>query len=151
MEFTFDYLIIIIGILIGVFFTLIGIEFTEYLRNKREKKRLITALYNEVKANVKMAEINKNFSKKERAIFFPFYTIAYNQYKLGIMINEKYLPFDLIVDAYAYAEFFNNEIKSSDYFNNRKADKETKLIAEIEEKMLEISSRLSNKIKVEKL
>jgi hypothetical protein len=151
MEFTIDQLFFIIGILIGVFFTLIGIEFTEYLRNKREKKRLITALYNEVKANIKMAGINKIFSNGEEAVFFPFYTIAYDQYKLGIMIDEKYLSFDLIVDAYAYAEFFNNEIKSSDYFNNRKADKETKLITEIEKKMLEISSRLSNKIKVEKL
>lgn len=42
MGITFDNIIFILGIIIGVGLTLLGVSFTEYLKNKTEKKRSTT-------------------------------------------------------------------------------------------------------------
>ena len=113
MEFTFDHMIYIFGILLGVSLTLIGVGFTEYLKNRKLKQRLINALYEEIRENIKKSEANLKNSKNRRLkVYVPFHTIACQQFKLALMIDEKIIP-DLsnnLVNAYIFAELFNKKI-----------------------------------------
>ena len=59
MEITFDHVIYILGILLGVGLTLIGVFFTEYIKNLNQQKKLIYALYHEILSNIMIVDGNK--------------------------------------------------------------------------------------------
>jgi len=150
---TSDNIINLFWILIGVGLTLIGVAFTEWLKDRKLKQRLINALYEEARFNIKKARANKKISseKKGPTPFFPFYTIAYEQYKLALMVDEKQIPglSDVLVNAYTVAEMFNRKI--GEYEINRIPKDEKLMFEEIENLMIKIYDMLNEYIKEEKL
>lgn len=151
MEFTFDHLIFLFGIAFGVCLTILGIITTEYLKNRKLKKRLISALYEEARTNVKKARINAKFSdNKGPTPFVPFHTIAYEQYKLALIIDEKTIPdlSEVLVNGYTVIEMFNRKIDQ--YEIHRKPEDEKLMFGKIEKWMIEICDKLVPHIKEEK-
>jgi hypothetical protein len=151
MEFTFDHFIFLFGIAFGVGLTIIGISFTEWLKSRKLKKRLISALYEEARTNVKKTQINAKFSNnKGPTPFVPFHTIAYEQYKLALMINERSIPglSEILVNAYTVAEMFNRKI--DEYEKDRMPQDEKLMFGKIESWMKEICDELGPYIKEEK-
>jgi len=145
MELTFDHFIIILGILLGVGLTLLGVGFTEYIKNKREKKRLTTAFKNEVLSNLRKAEYNLNISKIKTKQSFPrqmFHTTAFEQLKLAIPIDwEKSELCNSIYRGFALVELYNLSINYPGQYKLRKDSKETYL-ENIKKEMQNIHDRL---------
>ena len=154
MDFTIisDNIINLFWILIGVGLTLIGVAFTEWLKDRKLKQRLINALYEEARANVKKAQANAKISEKKGPTpFVPFHTIAYEQYKLALMVDEKQILglSDVLVNAYTIAEMFNRKI--GEYETNRIPKDEKLIFEEIENLMIKICDMLNEYIREEKL
>lgn len=103
-----------LGILLGVSLTLFGVWSTEYLRNWRRKIKLINALYLELLYNVMTAKINFRLSKNTKQAkykFFAFHTVAFENFKQGILLNEdkhENLLLNLF-QGYALIDMFNNK------------------------------------------
>jgi len=155
MDFTItsDNIVNLFWLLIGVGLTLIGITFTEWLKDRKEKQRLTNALFEEARANIKKAQANKKLSSitKISTPFYPFHTIAYEQYKLALMVDEKQIPglSDALVSAYTIVEVSNKKIV--EYERNRHPKDEQLLFERVEELMMEIYNKLKDYIKEEKL
>jgi len=156
MEFTQDHFVYFLGILMGVGLTLIGIWFTEYLKDRRLKQRLINALYEEIRMNIKKSDgyftlINKNSKRAILKSYTPFDTIAYQQYKLALMIDERIIPnlSDTLVNAYMFADLFNSRI---DEFNNDDTNKlgQKELLKSINEYMKKLKEKFDPFIKEDK-
>lgn len=123
MEITFDHVIYILGILLGVGLTLIGVIFTEYIKNRNQQKKLINALYQETLNNIMLCNANldlvENIGVQD---FFPFNTIGFERFKLGILLDEKKNKefLENLYRAYAVIQWFNSKI--FEFENKRRSE-----------------------------
>jgi len=142
-----------LGILFGVGLTLFGIWTTECLRNRRQKIKLINALYLEILYNIMTAKINFELckdEKHEKYKFFAFHTIAFEKFKQGILLDEDKHE-DLLKNlfqGYALIDMFNSKrIKfEKDFWPD-----DTEIFSEIATYLKNVHDELQNKIKSVKL
>ena len=151
---TSDNIVNLFWLLIGIGLTLLGVVFTEWLKERKLKQRLINALFEEIRANIKIAHCNKNLSlstKDYKTPFYAFHSIAYEQYKLTLMIDERQIPnlSDYLVSAYSIVEIANRKIL--EFEKKRKAQDEQLMFERIEELMNEVYKKLKPYIKEERL
>ena len=148
MEFTFDHFIIILGILLGVGFTLIGIRFMEYLKNRRGKIQLTTAFKNEVLINLNKTIFNlllyDALHKERKGARLLFYTTAYEQLKLKILLDwtESKLA-SHIYDGFSYAEEYNKRINKPELYK-KEMGSEKVVLEKIKKNMFAIDQALKN-------
>jgi hypothetical protein len=105
---------LIIGILLGVGFSFFGVWATEYIRDKRKKNKLINALYLEIIYNMLMAGVNYKLTKdrkQKKKVFLAFHTIAFENFKQGILLDEDKHE-ELLINlfqGYALIDIFNGK------------------------------------------
>lgn len=148
MEFTFDHFVIILGILLGVGFTLLGIGFVEYLKNRKEKIRLTTAFKNEILTNLQKANFNLSLLdetiEEHKGARQAFYTVAYEQLKLNILLDwtKSKLASD-IFDGFIFAEEYNERIGLPELYK-REMGSEKVILNQIKKSMFTIDQSLKN-------
>ena len=153
MDFTItaNHIIYLLWILIGVGFTLVGIVFTEWIKDNREKKRLTKAFRTEVSNNLRKAkynlELSAKFRKKSRHIF---HTIAYEQLTLAVILDlEESDLCNSIFRGYALAEEYNFNIKYPQLYPQRNSWEEASLTI-IKNEMNNIHEKIKNYKNIEK-
>lgn len=144
---------LLLGILFGVGLTLFGIWATECLRNRRQKIKLINALYLEIIYNIMTSETNFKLCKEhkfEKLKVFSFHTIAFENFKQGLLLDEdKHGEFLInLFQGYALIDMFNsNRIEfEKDFWPD-----DTEIFSEIKEHLKNVHDELQNKIKSAKL
>jgi hypothetical protein len=121
MELTFDHFIYFLGIFLGVGLTLLGVGFTEYFRNRKEKIRLTTAFKNELLDNLNKAMFNLKVLEDTNVLHHgarhSFYTVAYEQLKLNILLDWTNSEFaSKIHDGFSFAMEYNKRISNPKLF-----------------------------------
>lgn len=136
-----------IAILIGASFTLMGIWFTEFIKKYRKKKKLTNALYLEVLFNIMANHLNLKLLKfkPRKRRFFVFHTIAFEQFKLGVFVdegtNKKLL--ENLFRGYSLIEWFNKNIEKYETEKSPSMEDYENLFQKIEEYMQNIRNDLS--------
>ena len=145
MELTNDYFLYLLGILMGVGLTILGIIFTEHLKNNKDKKRLTVAFRNEVLTNLQKANFNLDLmkigKKKSRQAF---YTTAYEQLRHAILLDwTKSKLCSNILDGFTFAEEYNKRISHPERFEEEMGSEKV-ILEEIRGKMFDIDKTLQN-------
>jgi len=148
MEFTFDHTIYILGILLGVGFTLIGVWFTEYLKDKHEKIRLTKAFKTEALANLQKANFNLGLLndpiEEHKGARHAFYTQAYEQLKLNILLDwTKSELASYIFNGYIFAEEYNKRMYKPKLYE-KEMGSEKVILDQIKKNMFSIDQSLKN-------
>jgi len=153
MDFTItaNHIISLLWILIGVGFTLIGIVFTEWIKDNRENKKLTKAFRTEVSNNLRKAKYNldliDNFRKKSRQIF---HTVAYEQLKLAVILDSEESDLcNSIFRGYSLAEEYNLSINHPQDYEQRKSWEKASLEV-IRKEMNKIHEIIKNYKNIEK-
>jgi len=154
MVFTFDHFIIILGILIGVFFTLLGIWFTEFLKDWRKKINLTIAFKNEVSTNLQKANFNlgvlKEIILEHKGARHAFYTTAYEQLKLKTLLDWTKSELALhIFNGFIFAEEFNKRMNKPELYE-KEMGSEKIILEKIHENMFFIDKSLKHYNNIEK-
>ena len=142
-----------LGILFGVGLTLFGIWTTECLRNLRQRIKLINALYLEIIYNIMTSEINLKLCKEnkyEKLKFFSFHTLAFENFKQGLLLDEDEHGDFLInlFQGYALIDMFNS--KRIEFEKDFWPD-DAEIFSEIKEHLKNVHDELQNKIKSVKI
>lgn len=141
------------GIVLGVVLTFIGILLTEYLRNKKRKTNSINALYLEIIYNIMTAKVNYELCKdneNEKYKFFAFHTIAYENFKQEILLDENKHGKILLnlFQGYALVDMFNQKRMKleKDFYRD-----DEKIFLDIEKYLKKVHDEIENKVKSVKL
>ena len=112
MELTFEHIVYITGVLLGVVFTLLGISLTEYLKNRRHIRKLTCAFRNEVFDNFNKTIFNLDLLKEERLKSRQaFHLEAFQQLKLEVLIDwTKSELCSKIHTGFTFAEEYNKRV-----------------------------------------
>lgn len=153
MEFTYDHGIYILGIFIGVGLTLVGIWFTEYLKNRYKKIKLTTAFRNEVLNNLNNAIFNLKLyedpHEERKGARRVFYTSAYERLKLEMSLDwTKSKLASQIHDGFSFAEEYNKRIDKPKLLEKEMGNEKI-ILEQIQEKMLKIGNTLKNNTNLE--
>ena len=155
MELTFDHIIYLLGIFLGVGLTLLGVGFTEYLKNRKEKIRLTTAFKNEVLNNLNKAIFNLKLLEDTNVLHHgarhSFYTVAYEQLKLNILLDwTNSVLASKIHDGFSYAIEYNKR-KSNPKLFEIEMGSEKVILENIRDWMLYIDKSLKGISNIEKI
>ena len=155
MELTFDQFIYLISILIGVGLTLLGVGFTENLRNRKEKIRLTTAFKNEVLDNLNKANFNllllNDPIKTHRGARHAFHITAYEYLKLNILLDWTNSELaSKIHDGFSFAMEYNKRIGTPKLID-KEMGSEKIILENIRDCMLYIDKSLKNISNIEKI
>jgi hypothetical protein len=155
MELTFDHIIYFLGIFLGVGLTLLGVGFTEYLRNRKEKIRLTTAFKNEVIDNLNKAIFNlkllEDINSSHQGARHSFYTVAYEQLKLNILLDWTNSEFaSKIHDGFSFAMEYNKRISKPKLFEIEMGSEKI-ILENIRDCMLFIDKYLKGISNIEKI
>ena len=112
MELSFDHIVYLTGVGIGVLLTIIGISLSEFLKNKQHIKKLTIAFRNEVldnfnKTNFNLGLLNENRLKSRQA----FHLEAFHRLKLEVLID--WINSELcskIHTGFTFAEEYNKRV-----------------------------------------
>jgi hypothetical protein len=148
MQCLFSHVGYIIGILVGVFLTIIGVNITEYLKNKNKKVKLTIAFKNEVltnlqKANFNLSLLDENIEERKGSRH-AFYTEAYVQLKLNFILDwtESELAND-IFEGFILAEEYNRRINNPELYE-KEMGSEKAILRKIKKSMFYIDQNLKN-------
>ena len=112
MTLTFDHILYLTGIGIGVLLTIIGIILTEYIKNRRHTRKLTISFRNDVLDNFNKTNFNLLLLEKDRLKSRqPFHLDAFRQLKLEVYINWPDSELcDNIYTGFTFAEEYNKRV-----------------------------------------
>jgi hypothetical protein len=155
MELTPDYILLLLGILLGVGFTLVGVAFTDHLQNRRHIIKLTKAFRNEVSGNLHKAIFNLNLLDdpitEHKGARHAFHTIAYEQLKLNVLLDwEKSVLACKIYDGFSFSMEYNKRIGTPKLID-KEMGSEKIILENIRDCMLYIDRTLKNISNIEKI
>jgi len=131
MELSFDYIIYLTGVGIGVLLTIIGISLSEFLKNKHHIKKLTVAFRNEVLDNFNKTNFNLGLLKEDRLKSRQaFHLEAFQQLKLEVLIN--WINSELcskIHTGFTFAEEYNKRVPFPEKYEEEMGSEEAILDA----------------------
>jgi hypothetical protein len=151
MILTFDHILYLTGIGIGVLLTIIGIILTEHIKNRRHTRKLTISFKYEVldnfnKTNFNLSLLEEEHSKSRQ----PFHLDAFQQLKLEVYIDWSNSELcDKIYTGFTFAEEYNKRVPCPEKYEEEMSDEKV-ILEEIRNSMFFIDQKIKDSYNITK-